>query len=431
MATNDIPLQTLQSTKVIEVGSPNPFDDINQQDPFVLGDSSEADSGREESIYDDASSTISKTSTIEYDQECFTSFQHKAIQLILDLFPGHSASDIHIERMKGGSFNRIIGITLSSPKPYRSTFSRLHSMICGSSRGKPKTGKLKHYILRIPRDLTHSLLHQVKTLNYLEKKLAHPTSKIVRHDSTTNNALGCAYILQERLPGQPLKITNKTGGILSARNTRYELKQSILRIEPHPVPQTNMDINAKLALPQTTRSLLVELCQRQRQYLETSGLTTVYHIWDGFSCMTEDLHLLGFTPDPDAFHFFHADLYSRNLLFTIQSPTSVRLTGILNWDSASFAPKFMSTRAPFFLWSDEDADENEEGDATLEPEDARMRALKRVFEGTVGEKFYKESYKKEAMLARRMWYFLTHGIRNGGDIFLAEEVLEECSAMYP
>lgn len=147
--------------------------------------------------------------------------------------------------------------------------------------------------------------------------------------------------------------------------------------------------------------------------------------------MIEDLHSLGLIPNRDAFYFYHADPYSRNLLFTIQAPTSVRLTGTSDWDSASFAPKSMNTRAPFFVWSDDDADENEEGDVIAEPEDEAMRALKRVFEGNVGDKFYKDSYKVEYVLVRCVRYFLTHGLRSGADIFLAEEVLKDWAEMHP
>jgi aminoglycoside phosphotransferase (APT) family kinase protein len=140
--------------------------------------------------------------------------------------------------------------------------------------------------------------------------------------------------------------------------------------------------------------------------------------------MTEDLYARGLIPDKDAFHFYHADMQLRNLLFAIESPTTIRLTGILDWDSALFAPNFMSTRAPFFLWSEDDADENEEGDAVVEPEDKEKGELKRIFEHVVGRDFHQESYRQEYVLARRMWYFLVNGLRNGGDVFLAEEVLE-------
>jgi hypothetical protein len=219
-------------------------------------------------------------------------------------------------------------------------------------------------------------------------------------------------------------LTSKTAGILSARNTSYDLKQNLLRIEPIPIPPTNINMNTPLAKPQTTCALLLELCQRQRDHTRAEGLANLEYIWDGFVQMTEDLYARGLIPDKDVFHFYHADMQSRNLLFAIESPTTIRLTGILDWDYALFAPKFMSMCAPFFLWSEDDADENEEGDAVVELEDKEKGELKRIFEHVVGRDFHQESYRQEYVLARRMWYFLVNGLRNGGDVFLAEEVLE-------
>jgi hypothetical protein len=118
-------------------------------------------------------------------------------------------------------------------------------------------------------------------------------------------------------------------------------------------------------------------------------------------------------------------------MFTTPSPSTVCLTGILDWDSALFAPKFMSTRAPFFLWTDEGVDELEEGDALLESSDAEVRDYKRVFETVVGEKFCEAAYRPEYIFARRLWRFLVGGIRSGGDAFLAEMLVKEWEESYP
>jgi hypothetical protein len=152
MVLSNIPLQVLSFPETTPPS--NPFDDEHRQDPFVVADSSDDECG-----CDDASSTISrsstvlKSSTIEYDQECFSSFQHKATQLAFDIFPGHDASCIHVERMAGGVFNRIIGITISTPQaiPSPAIMRKYRRMPCGNARSKPKFRKSDHYILRVPR----------------------------------------------------------------------------------------------------------------------------------------------------------------------------------------------------------------------------------------------------------------------------------------
>ncbi|KAH7061679.1 hypothetical protein BKA63DRAFT_484397 [Paraphoma chrysanthemicola] len=414
--------------------------------------------GSEQQCDEDVSSVVSETSTVEHGQEPFASFQAKATQLILNLFPGHTERDIILERMKGGAFNRIIGITLSEPQSAQPWYSidNIRRTLSSCARGRTKhQRKNQKYILRIPRGVAHGLFHQVTTLAYLKDNFAYPVPDVVLFDSTEDNAMGKPFILQKRLSGQPLtqlwtslnqeqrksaarciaevvrdmhKVKHRCAGIISARNTSHDLTTGFLRIEPVPVGPISAggDIfSTTLVASQTTREFLLSLIDRQRKHAETTGNPTFDHVWNGFIDITNKLADTGFLPDTDSFHLYHADFQSRNLLFAVTSLTSVRLTGVLDWDSALFAPKFMSTRAPFFLWSEDDADELDEGDAVIEPSDAGMLELKHMFEDVVGKDFYRDSYQREYLLARRMFYFLIEGIRSGGDLFLCEEILEE------
>jgi hypothetical protein len=99
--------------------------------------------------------------------------------MILSIFPGHTSAEIHVEHQTSGSFNRVFVVTLSSPQPTQPAssslpFKRLRKMLCGNER-KPKSEKLRHYILRIPRNSEPILLHQATTLIYLKEKFPYPT----------------------------------------------------------------------------------------------------------------------------------------------------------------------------------------------------------------------------------------------------------------
>ncbi|KAH7378392.1 hypothetical protein DE146DRAFT_682557 [Phaeosphaeria sp. MPI-PUGE-AT-0046c] len=98
---------------------------------------------------------------------------------------------------------------------------------------------------------------------------------------------------------------------------------------------------------------------------------------------------------------------------------------------ALFVPKFMSTRAPFYLWAGFDAEEEDESNASLEPDDLEKCEYKRIFEDVVGEEFCQDSYRKEYFFARRLWWFLLNGIHSSTDQFLAEQLLEEWEVEYP
>ena len=113
-----------------------------------------------------------QSSTVEYSQESFETYQHKVSQLCHDIGYGEPSK---IERMKGGSFNRIIGLEFATPE-------------------------VTKYVLRIPRngtefDVAEDIKDQVATLSYVSQFL--PVPSIAAFDPTQNNALASAYVLQK------------------------------------------------------------------------------------------------------------------------------------------------------------------------------------------------------------------------------------------
>jgi aminoglycoside phosphotransferase (APT) family kinase protein len=411
----------------------------------------------------DGASIVSETPTTEYEQEPYETYRHKASQLILDLFPGYCAEDVQIERMAGGAYNRVIGVTLHKAKPEYPWYSvqGIRKMLqpCLTGRKPKRSSQPKQFILRIPRSPTQSMHHQVTTLAYLGHiKFPYPVPKVVVCDSTAENSLGQAYMLQERLPGQLLsslyeelnqaqrlsairaissiildlaKIKNRCPGIISVRNTTYDLKHDMIRLEPVLIPCSQRTLPSnQLATPQTTKDFLLDIVTRQRAHAATIALPACKEIWERVVSMIHTLHRLDFLPDTDAFHLHHGDLHPRNILIRITSPISVEVTGIIDWDLALFAPKIMSTRAPFFAWNGENGDEEEDGDALVEPDDEEMKGIKRAFEWAVGPEFLEQAYKPELVLMRRLWHILLRGLTNGGDIFLAEKIVGEFEGLH-
>jgi hypothetical protein len=411
---------------------------------------------------DDASSFVSKTSTIIYNQESYALFQKKVVDLSKSLFSTHPGHDIELTRMKGGSFNRIIGITLCKPKLSGYTMVQCRKMLSACVRGKTKqTSNPPAFILRIPRDTVHNLLYQAITLEYLKRKLPYPVPMPVCYDSSIDNALGQAYMLQNALLGQSLSqlwpglnleqrqgatrciaeivrdlhnVKHSCAGIISLRNTTHDLNADLIKLEPIPMSRTanssTSPFNVTTASPQTTHELLLSLIERQRAHAEATSIPPFDNIWTSFIAIVNKLHDMGVLPDKDKFYLYHADLQLRNLLFTTPTPNTVRLTGILNWDTALFAPKFMSTRPPFFLWTEDGADESAEMDALLESNDTELCGYKRIYEEVVHEKIMEDAYRLEYIFARRLWKFLVDGIRSGGDEYMAELLVEEWAEKY-
>ncbi|RAR06503.1 hypothetical protein DDE82_003324 [Stemphylium lycopersici] len=422
---------------------------------------------RQEDSTENASSIHSQTSTIEFEQKLYEAFQQKATQLVLDLFPGYCAEDVKIESMQGGGNNCVIGITLckSPPKPPWYSLRRIRNTMqpCLTGRRSRETQPTpKKFILRIPSSPTQDMHHQVTTLAYLAHRISYPVPRVVVFDASEDNALGQAYMLQERLPGKPLTelwadlnqaqrlsatraisnilldlqtVKSRSPGIISTRNTTYDLRRDLVSTEPVPIPRSrhtsgpgrNQATNAHLSNPQTTKTFLLDLVARQRAHAAAANLPACDALWARVVHMIHRLHGLALIPDLEPFCLSHADLHPWNVLAVSTSEATVEVTGILNWDRALFAPAFVSMRAPFFLW-DAGADGGEE--ALVEPTDEGPLEVKRAFESVVGEDFLTSAYCVELVLMRRLWHVLLAGFESGGDIWMAEEVLEEFGKLH-
>jgi hypothetical protein len=421
--------------------------------------------GEDEDMDDISVNNVSPSLTIKQAEEPSKTFQQKALQLLFDLFPNHHAQDIKVERMSGGEYNRFIGVTLCKLPPKAPWYStrRIREVLQPCLTGRPtRSNKPKYLVLQIPHQLTQYMHHQAVTLAYLGHKLEHPIPKVVTLDASADNALGRPYMLQKRLPGQRLnvlwptlnqaqrlstvraistilldirKIKNKCPGIISIRNTTYDLKRDLVSTEPVPIPRfqgtaKQTSASASLSEPQTTKHFLLDLCARQHAYATAAKLPACNDLWSRIIGMIETLHEQGLIPDSSPFHFCHGDFHPRNLLASMSSESDVEITGIMGWHAALFAPAFMSARAPFFFWCGNVGIRNEEDVALADPDDVNLLEAKRVFESVVGDSFLKEAYSPALVLARRLWRFLVSGFTNGADIFLAEEIVDEFERLH-
>jgi len=126
----------------------------------------------------DANVNSRRSSTIEYEQEPFETYQHKVAQLCRDIGYGKPSK---VERMRGGGYNRVIGLTFPS-------------------------GQQHEYILRIPRSALDEvergeIKDQVAVALYLSRYDFLHVPAIAAFDTTVNNVIKSQYVLQERIDG--------------------------------------------------------------------------------------------------------------------------------------------------------------------------------------------------------------------------------------
>ena len=427
---------------------------------------------------DDAQSVISQASTVEYEHEPFSTFQHKARTLTASLFNA-SPEDITVEHIKGGAYNRIIGLTISAPKPKKWTFAWFRALLFRAFcfRTKPTQPKEQKYVLRIPRyeNEGYGMDYDIAVLKFACKTLDVPIPELVRFDTSKENVLESPYMIQKRLSGQNLAlgevmenlntsqmqdltrqllsiqqkmlaITSFSGGIISPSapeegQGEEDTLTFTTQLDTFPIPPP-----AKLygrepptplfspSKPQSTYTFLVSQCNRWIDWEEATDGFSMPH-WTSLLLLIEALHDRGFLHTDSKFHLSHSDIFARNILITTPSATTVEITGLLDWDAewVHFAPFFTAYRAPFWLWISDDNDESEIDERAVFTPSVELQdvEVKKVWEEMAGEEWKSVAMREEYVVARRVWRVLQTGCWSSDMIEEAEGLVEEWLKIYP
>lgn len=446
-------------------------------------------------------SDVSFTSTMEYGQTPFDQYTHQVKELCHLLWPPSPkfAQDVKtsrverllannrvtggllpkrsrstpasappkeflIERLKGGGYNRIIGITVKN-----------------STNEDPV-----RLILRVPRFDDARPDREVAVLNFIRHHTSIPVPEVKYFDFTSDNPLKQCYVIQNRIPGYDLQteaaptcypklsheqkctfakdfallllklqgILHPFPGIIEASSDSHNDRDFIVRhfdLETAFGHQPETDLNTRLPAFQvrpfvkdweppekapskqsTYYFMLVQFGRWKALELRHEPTSIAWSkTYDRLVTMALQMDDLGFLGD-DQNCICHLDLLGapRNIMADIKSDGSLRITGILDWDSAVFAPRFVGCAPPFWLWDSWDDEEEDERHANDTPSNPEDRAIKEVFEETIGSYFLHFAYKPEYRLARELFRFAKCGIRASHEIGEVEELLKEWDGIY-
>lgn len=412
----------------------------------------------ENDIVNDDIISLTDTQIYEGDDsyEPFETYQHKVLQLASQVLP--KARSIAAERLKGGFDNRTIGITVSPPPP-ANIFVRILRNIMDRFSTKKKDNR-KQYVLRVPRIDSEFLPQQVAVLNVLGSKLSLPIAKVAAYDTSENNVLGSGYMIQTRLPGRPLKqviadlnprqllcvmkglmgvhkalfkLQSYTAGEIAEDNITIAFRSNI-RMSKYYVPdrQVLWDEDSKPrtwpAARQSTLTTMIEQCDRWREYCKSEGYAYDY-IWDSFTAISKTLGTLGFLDGPCSLQ--HGDLGDHNILVHIKDENTVKITGVIDWDYATFVPKFVAYRAPFWMWIDDEMDWEDERFAVHEPKTIKHQAVKAYFMDHASDEWKNFAFSPEAILGRQMFDFLLRGVHHDHEAKAAEALLKDWDKLHP
>lgn len=360
----------------------------------------------------------------------------------------HLTKEFTVERMTGGTFNRVIGITVIDPDANRP----------------------EQLILRVPRIGWMSRPdREVATLRYVRQHSSIPVADLKAFDFSSDNPLKDPYVVQSRIAGTDFRtamqndlsqeqwyaIARETGRIM----LQFQLMSNpvpgfieevtsqdgvqAFTVKPFDIkPPFEKDWTLKQASPlfdadnsrvlecyekSTLDFFLAQFGRWRAEELRINPTEILHpHFMERLAATASQMNRLGCLGD-NKNCLSHLDLAPRNIMVEIRSDKSINVTGVLDFDSAVFAPTFVSCYPPWWLWQDEtqpgDAleDESQSDEAPPDPE---LAEIKRIFEETVGDDFLCYAYQPRFRLARKLFKIACHGNRSNDSWKKIEEFLE-------
>lgn len=393
-------------------------------------------------------SEASATSTYTYSQEPFKTWHNKVIQLCM-----HHFRDRHleVERMKGGSINRVVAISVGPETIFKGVLGRACSKLLFWALQCLTKGNinLEKYIVRVPRwdddEGSGSVVSETCTTKFIGTQTQIPVPEIIHVSNSSQNILQSRYMIQKRLPGENLeslwpKLTqaqrcnalrrmvniakqlqnmksNRAGFIhpshdgsapqtISAHDELMIDKFDVLNLDwPSPTPPST---------PQTTFEFMMEMWEIAEKRWKLCHKCVDPAMYKMRKIILA-LRNLGFFPDDHdslPFAYVHTDLFPRNILAEIVDDATIKITGVLDWDPTYtyFGPKFIVYRAPFYFWHEvsESITSNERHDALAlaEPITKNGKELKELFLSLVSPEWQYYAFTFEYVTARRIMKYL-------------------------
>lgn len=388
------------------------------------GDAQQGD----QSISADNEDAWSRTST-EYHEghEPWETFQHKVAQLCRTLWPKHSEEQIIIERMRGGEYNRVIGVCVTG----RGIQDALET---GADEAETPDLPPGNYVLRITRSDEPTTSREIATLRFVKKRVSLPLPTVV-HSDGPDNPLGFAYVLQVRAPGHRLdkmwSTLNHTQRLLVALDIARVCAEIMSITNPScgipEVERGQMEDGSLTTIgryfpgdddEKTTinpQPPLDYLCDRLDRWGEEYG--DVSDAWANAKYIVQHMQATNrtFEPDPSGLSYYltHGDLYPRNIMVQAPTENTAFVTCILDWDEANFAPGVVALAPPAWLWmegwwksySEEGCLSSEDFWITAHdtPDDKEASEIKTLFDSIVGPEYLQNAYSPDAHSARKIW----------------------------
>ncbi|KAK7973099.1 hypothetical protein PG988_007233 [Apiospora saccharicola] len=309
----------------------------------------------------------------------------RSTALCRHLWPSAIAETIEIEYLGMGCHNQVLGLSFIERDETKGGREVPHDLVLRITSGQK------------------SVLPTVAILQYLEMHTSLKVPRVIKYDTTRDNPLGFRYIILSRIPGWSLNeiwdhLTDREKHILAAQlATLYSELESVtssvaghIMVHQEGFVQGHCDIEDFMFLkplvtpdhpsswgPETVwlnnkdRMGLLDRIQRDppglsveaimhsvvlRRLYRTKGRggdIAKYEAEKQTVQCAADSNL--FNPNNDVICLHHPDLHPGNIMVNFTTDDIPVITGVVDWDSASFVPRYATRVIPeWLLWDNTD-----------------------------------------------------------------------------
>lgn len=386
----------------------------------------------------------------------------KIRELCRQVWPDADHDKTRVEEPQEGGWNRVYPITIT------------------------ENGTTRSYVIRIPA-YEHEVKENVLILKYLEgRKHQIPIPALITYDVDHHNPLMYPFIIMERVPGEDLDciypsltqhqklvvakklgivyqqlqaVTNPVSGFMKLANEEDEDISTEPWIMPLGVKERWPKDDARvenicdeLLTPKTFRTEPPELSskdvlllafKRRLFYSRTCDFEWEVKIEEEAIEAINHIASDGLLDD-DVICLWHTDLLHRNIMVDVETdPTDPVITGVIDWDDAAFAPRFMACRPPDWLWDPNNVNNDintkitdslagdyrdgggretsgcgertldEESLEPLQPQSVDALEIKQAFDSSVGKEYCSRAYDPRFIVLRRLLHHSLHAKWSG------------------
>ena len=156
-------------------------------------------------------------------------------------------------------------------------------------------------------------------------------------------------------------------------------------------------------------------------------------LWDSILNIVREIDKLGFFAATHYCHC-HVDLFPGNIMADIRSEGSIQVTGILDWDEAVVAPKFVAYELPAWLWGFKASDVPDNTFPTWPyvkpgagdvPSISGNQMLKRIFEEYAGPEYLSLAYDEHFRISRCLFRIALFGLTLSENYDAADRIIQD------